>query len=102
MKDPGLQPERTSLAWGRTALSMLVAAVMWLKMGSEAFRMEIAITGLVLLVAALCACGAQVLRSKELLSMASTEAPSGYLMSAMAAGVSVCAAGSVLIFLSGL
>lgn len=29
--DPGLQPERTDLAWGRTTLSMLVAAAIFLR-----------------------------------------------------------------------
>lgn len=29
--DPGLQPERTDLAWGRTTLSMVVAAAIFLR-----------------------------------------------------------------------
>ncbi|HET7780833.1 MULTISPECIES: DUF202 domain-containing protein [Micrococcaceae] len=29
--DPGLQPERTDLAWGRTTLSMVVAAAVFLR-----------------------------------------------------------------------
>ncbi|MFG2880777.1 DUF202 domain-containing protein [Streptomyces sp. NPDC048297] len=48
-RDPGLQPERTRLAWRRTTLSSTVASVLAMK---SALRDGISATGLV--VCALC------------------------------------------------
>lgn len=36
MWDPGLQPQRTALAWGRTGLAMIVNALLVLRLGINA------------------------------------------------------------------
>ncbi len=36
MRDPGLQPQRTALAWSRTALAMIVNSLLVLRLGVNA------------------------------------------------------------------
>ena len=59
-RDPGLQGERTSLAWNRTALTMFVNAVLILRSGLSSDTVPITAVGIVLLAAAGAgaACGA--------------------------------------------
>jgi uncharacterized membrane protein YidH (DUF202 family) len=59
-RDPGLQGERTSLAWNRTALTMFVNAVLILRAGLSTDTISITAAGIVLLAAAGggAACGA--------------------------------------------
>lgn len=92
MRDPGLQPERTSLAWNRTALSMLVAAAAWLKTGAESHRWEIIIIGALLLSGAALAWLAGMMRRNQLLLATAVMAPSGHLLAALALGGGACAA----------
>lgn len=49
--DPGLQPERTSLAWQRTAISFVAASLLFLRWATQ----HGAVVGLVVAVAALTA-----------------------------------------------
>lgn len=84
MKDPGLQPERTSLSWTRTALSTLVAATVWLKCGVEPYREDIVIAGLFLIIGSALIWVAGMTRRDELLRMTEVIAPSGYLIAALA------------------
>lgn len=51
--DPGLQPERTRLAWSRTAFVLLINSLLLLKAGSITTQPLMLATGLFLLVMAL-------------------------------------------------
>ncbi|ACY32678.1 DUF202 domain-containing protein [Comamonas thiooxydans] len=84
MKDTGLQPERTSLSWTRTALSTLVAAAVWLKCGVEPYREYILIAGFFLIIGSALIWVAGMKRRDELLRMTEVIAPSGYLIAALA------------------
>lgn len=50
-RDPGLQPERTALAWNRTGLAMLVNALLALRTGWTSHQAPITALGFVLLLA---------------------------------------------------
>lgn len=91
MRDPGLQPERTSLAWNRTALSMLVVAAAWLKTGAESHRWEIIITGALLLSGAVLAWIVGMMRRNQLLLATAVMAPSSRLLAALALAGGTCA-----------
>ncbi|WP_315708801.1 DUF202 domain-containing protein [Brenneria uluponensis] len=52
-RDPGLQPERTGLAWSRTAFLMLVNSVLLLKAGSMKNQMVMLVAGILLLLVTL-------------------------------------------------
>ena len=59
-RDPGLQAERTALAWSRTGLAVFVNALLALRSGWADDQPAITVLGLVLLIAAAAAalCGA--------------------------------------------
>lgn len=99
MKDPGLQPERTSLAWNRTVLSMLVCAGIFLKIGTEVDRLEIILAGIAALSGSICLFGAVVLRARQLTSQDRMRSPSGFLIAATAWIPVVCAGLSAIALL---
>jgi uncharacterized membrane protein YidH (DUF202 family) len=50
--DPGLQPQRTALAWNRTALAVCVNALLVLRLGEQSHQVLTTVLGIFLLVAA--------------------------------------------------
>ncbi|HGM6878921.1 DUF202 domain-containing protein [Serratia nevei] len=52
-RDPGLQPERTRLAWGRTALTMAVVGLLSLRAGMVSGSFLLAGSGFLMLAFAL-------------------------------------------------
>lgn len=85
-RDPGLQRERTAMAWTRTSLSVLVNALIVLRAGGNADNKVILALGFLLLAAAggAIACGAW--RSRRLASGANPTTP----WALVAATVAVC------------
>uniref|UniRef100_UPI003531972E DUF202 domain-containing protein n=1 Tax=Cupriavidus sp. WGlv3 TaxID=2919924 RepID=UPI003531972E len=75
MRDPGVQPERTALAWYRTALTMLVNGSLLVRSAAEA-RSPLAWTvALLVFFAALVLFTVGSHRSRALLLAASPSAP---------------------------
>lgn len=78
--DPGLQAERTSLAWSRTGLAVFVNAALALRTGAASGRVHITVLGIVLMFAA----GATVLfgamRARHLLHAPELAAPPYWML----------------------
>lgn len=53
MSDPGLQPERTALAWSRTAMALLVNALLLLRMSIQGSPASLLVVALALAMAGL-------------------------------------------------
>lgn len=85
--DPGLQPQRTALAWTRTSLALFVNAALALRAGLKAHAPVLTALGVVLLVASAAgvACGAW--RREQLRRL---EPPGAPAPSLLLAAVAVC------------
>lgn len=68
-------------------MSLLVTAGVWLKVGTESLRWEMAAAGWLLLAGGLAAGLVGLGRRRALLSVDAAKAPSAYLMAAMAMGL---------------
>jgi uncharacterized membrane protein YidH (DUF202 family) len=95
-RDPGLQAERTALAWNRTALAVLANALLILRSGWVTERTTITALGFVLLIAAAAFYWHGAWRRRELLSSHGAVAPRTVVMEATAIiALAVCAIGLV-------
>lgn len=82
MRDPGLQPERTALAWSRTVLSLLACAGTSLKFGLEGDSPNLVFSGGVMLTGAVALFGTSILRIGKLNVMRQIQSPPEILMAA--------------------
>jgi uncharacterized membrane protein YidH (DUF202 family) len=79
-RDPGLQPERTALAWRRTALAMTVNALLVARTGIASQARPLMLAGGLLAGFALLLTGASVLRHRQLASGAPAASGQGLLV----------------------
>ncbi|HEY8318349.1 MAG TPA: DUF202 domain-containing protein [Amnibacterium sp.] len=97
--DPGLQPERTALAWRRSVLSLLIgsaAAIRILPPVVGLWSLSIGITG-VLVSSALWVASAERVRREDHALRAGTSLPGGLLLALLAATVMAAAAAGIAI-----
>jgi uncharacterized membrane protein YidH (DUF202 family) len=74
-RDPGLQGERTALAWNRTALALFVNAALALRAGLSGDRTSLTVVGIALLLAAAACAGCGSWRRRALLRDPRATAP---------------------------
>jgi uncharacterized membrane protein YidH (DUF202 family) len=97
-RDPGLQPERTALAWRRTALAMTVNAILVMRTGIASQARPLMAGGALLAAFALVLTGASVLRHRQLASGAPAAPGQGLLALTTVAvlAAAVCAVASMV------
>lgn len=78
--DPGLQPQRTGLAWNRTALAMFVNALLAMKSGMDHHDRLVILMGLLLLAAAGAGMACGTWRKRELAQLRGLGAPPRWLL----------------------
>lgn len=66
MKDPGLQPERTALAWKRTALSMAICSGLFFKLSLDSGSFAMGFVAGIIMVSALIIFFASAVRGQQL------------------------------------
>ena len=81
-RDPGLQAERTSLAWNRTAVTVVANALLALRAGLMQQRKVIIALGIVLLVCAAALTTFGWIRRRQLLSQDNLASPSPAMVAA--------------------
>jgi uncharacterized membrane protein YidH (DUF202 family) len=101
IRDPGLQAERTALAWNRTGLSVLVNALLALRTGWDSGEAGLSALAIALLLAAGAAIYYGAWRRRHLLSSHPSIAPSSFAIAAAAVvAIAACAAGLFAILIA--
>lgn len=98
--DPGLQPERTALAWRRTILAFLIGSATSLRLLPPvlgAWSLAIGVAGLLATVGLWALSAARARRMEQAL-LAPIALPSGGGLLALTAGFAACAAAICLIY----
>lgn len=101
-RDPGLQPERTALSWGRTSLSMAANALLLLRSGLAADQRAVTALGVALLVGTAWTLSQAARRRREFADAAVAPAISPAAPLLLVAWVFIAAVGAVLSALDGL
>lgn len=100
-RDPGLQAERTALAWTRTAVAVVANALLALRAGVAQQHWLVAGLGVVLLLCAATLTTFGVLRRGELLGQAGPRSPSPWMpLGTVAFALTCCIAAIATVRLS--
>ena len=94
--DPGLQPQRTAMAWSRTSLAMFVNALLAMKSGMDNHDKLVVLMGLLLLSAAAAGMVCGTWRRTELLRLRGLAAPPQWIMVATVVATWLAALSGVL------
>lgn len=82
VRDPGLQPERTALAWNRTGLSFVANALLALRAGNVNERWWVTGLGIMLLFGAAASLGLGLMRRAQLGRGTGPAAPPTWMLGA--------------------
>ena len=96
-RDPGLQPERTSLAWRRTALAVVFNAILLLRAGLQEQGPHLLALGVILCVGAAAMMRASARRDVEL--RATARAPTATRMLLVSSRVVLASIGAASVIL---
>lgn len=97
MRDPGVQPERTALAWHRTALAMLVNGALLVRAAAEARSPLVWAVAVLVVLAALGLFAVGWLRSRAiLLAAASSSSPHAVAITTLVGAVWLACAAVIL------
>jgi uncharacterized membrane protein YidH (DUF202 family) len=99
MRDPGVQSERTALAWRRTALGVLANALLLIRAGLVGDHAVPLASGLMLLGAAGATYGVSAWRRRELSRAEGPAEVSAALPKMLAMATAGCAAAAVMVIL---
>lgn len=99
-QDPGLQRERTAMAWNRTGLAVLVNALLVLRAGAVSSQMAILAAGALLLTAAGGFIAFGTWRSHHLTTPAGATTPWLLIAATVATAWIACAAGVASVLVS--